>query len=168
MRQAASGDFTAGSQEAESNAMRRAAIVVLLALGCASSGSNHDLGIMVFEAVASSYGDFRAATILGSHMLRVQIENRSHQDITVHTIRLEPNDPDLFTDDPAQSVEEIVGAGDKRSFDMYFTISSNPRTRSTTSRMLDSIKIDLSCTASETGNFVAGGTYSVNHIALGQ
>ncbi|HJT16085.1 MAG TPA: hypothetical protein VJ853_01785 [Thermoanaerobaculia bacterium] len=148
--------------------MRRTAMALLLLAGCASSGSNHDLGVTVFETVTvSPFNGVQAVTLLGSHMLRVQIENRSHQEITVHSIQLQPNDPDLFSDDPSQSIELLIGPGQSQTFDTYFNVSANSRTARPTAQMLESIRVDLSCTGTESGNFIAGGTYSVNHIGLG-
>jgi hypothetical protein len=147
--------------------MRRAALTLLLVTGCASGG-NHDLGITVLETVTPSpYGGLQAVTLIGAHMLRLQIENRSHQEIVVHSMKIEPADPDLYTDDPSQSIEELIGPGVTRTYDMYLTLSTSSRTRSTTLQMLGSVNVDLVCTGSESGNFIAGGSYSVTHIALG-
>jgi hypothetical protein len=147
---------------------RFAVVAALLLAACASSGSNHNVGITVFETVtASPYGGLQAVTLLGSHLLRVQFENHSNQMIVVHSIQLDPADPDLFSDDPSQNIELTIGPGQQESVDMYMTVSTSSRTRSTTSQTLDSVRVDLACTGSETGDFIAGGTYSVLHAALG-
>jgi hypothetical protein len=147
--------------------MRRTAFALLLLAGCSSSAANHELGITVFESVTNTPYGPRAVTLIGSHILHVQIDNRSHQEITVHSIQLQPNDPDLFSDDPAQSIELLVGPGETKSIDTYFNVSANSRTQRPTSQILESIRVDLSCSAADTGNFLAGGTYSVNHVASG-
>jgi hypothetical protein len=148
--------------------MRRAGLALVLIAGCASGGANHDLGITVLETVTPTpYGGVQAVTLIGAHMLRVQIENRSHQEIVVHSIKIEPPGPDLYSDDPSQSIEELIGPGVTRTYDMYLTVSTSSRTRSTTSQMLDSVTVDVVGTGSESGNFIAGGSYSVTHVALG-
>jgi hypothetical protein len=147
--------------------MRRAGLALLLIAGCASGGANHDLSITVLETVTGSPTGVHAVTLIGAHTLRVQIENRSHQEIVIHSIKIEPPGPDLYSDDPSQSVEELIGPGVTRTYDMYLTVSTSSRTRSPTSQMLDSVTVDVVGTGSESGNFMAGGSYSVTHIALG-
>lgn len=140
---------------------------MLLIAGCASGGT-HDVGIEVFETVTmTGTGSVQAVTLIGAHMLRVQIVNRSHQEIVVHSMKIEPADPDLYSDDPPQSIEELIGPGVTRTYDMYLTVSTSSRLRSPTSQTLGLVNVDLVGTGSESGNFIAGGSYSVNHIALG-
>src|ERR1700756_5513779 len=129
--------------------MRRAALALLF-VGCASGGS-HNIGVTVFEAVTSAGFPI---SLHGSHLLRVQIENQSHQEIVVHNIRIEP--VGFFTEDPSQSVEFVVGPGQVQSFEMYLNVSTSSRGRVPVIDLLDSVSVDLSCTGSETGNFIAG------------
>ena len=146
--------------------MQRSAIALLLALGCAS-GDTHKLSVTVFETVVATRAGIQAETLMGQHMLRVQIENESHQEIVVHAARVAPAGPDLWTDDPSQSIEQSIGPGQSQSFDLFLTVSTSSRSRAATSQMLDSVSVDLSCTGSETGNFIDSGTYQVNHVTSG-
>jgi len=140
--------------------MRRAALALLF-VACASGG-NHNIGVTVFEAVTSTGFP---VNVHGSHLLSVRIENQSHQEIVVHRIRIEP--AGFFTEDPSQSVELLIGPGQMQSFEMYLNVSTSSRGRVPTSDLLDSVSVDLSCTGPETGDFIAGGTYQVNHVTSG-
>jgi len=86
----------------------------------------------------------------------------------VHSTRIEPAGQALFTEDPSQSVELLIGPGQMQSFEMYLSVSASSRTRVPTSDLLDSVSVDLSCTGSETGNFIDSGTYQVNHVTSGR
>jgi hypothetical protein len=141
-----------------------ALIAAFFFAACASGGNHPNLAITVAAISGRMQGaGIRNGMASGDYTVRVRVENRSQEDVAIHSIRVAAADPGLMSDDPPQDVEETIGAGAAQTFDVDLTVSSNGRALNPAPQILQSVSVDVSCTGSVSGNFTAGGTFSLNH-----
>ncbi|HJT16087.1 MAG TPA: hypothetical protein VJ853_01795 [Thermoanaerobaculia bacterium] len=142
---------------------RFALIAALFLAACASGGKHPNLAISVSPLSGRVLGSgIRGGAATGDYTVRVTVENRSQEDVTIHSIRVGAADAGLMSNDVPQDVEETIAPGAVRQFDMYLSVSTTGRTLNPTPQVLQSVSVDLSCTGSASGDFTAGGTYSLS------
>ena len=150
--------------------MRRAAIMLLVALGCASGGSNHRMRLQVFELVRVPPGSVIAQgapilQLLGPHYLRIRVDNQSEQNVTIHSVKLDPDARETYTDDLSQSIEKTIPPGGFDMFDVILNVYAD-RHAMPSDRALDYVKIMMSC-SNDTTDFVDSGSHAVSHQRSG-
>ena len=142
----------------------RAAIALLLIAGCASSSSSdHRLGMWVNEIVANGH---HAPYVIGPHNLRLHVENRSQQEITVQSIRIEAAGIDLDSEDGGADVNQLVGPGETSVFDVYLTVST--RGQSKPSGSLTEVNATIGGTLSDGKTFTDGGRFFIGREDSGR
>ena len=144
--------------------MRRAAIVLLLLVGCASASSNHDLRVSVSQLISHR----QSVITTGTHLFRVRILNRSHDAVIfVHAIHLQPVGPDLFSDDPSQYFDKQVDPGETAIFEMSLTVGTHNVVETSSLPAMESVEVTLNGT-SNGKDFVDSGTYSIGREVSGR
>ena len=98
-----------------------AALSLLLLLGCASAPSDHRLSNWINEVLPPGT---HQPTVLGSHYLRVHVQNLSHQTIEVQSVRVEAAGEDLDSDESSGAFNQAIGPGETGSFDLFLTVST--------------------------------------------
>ena len=84
---------------------RVALITALFFAACASGGNHPNLAISVSPVSGRVQGaGLRAGAAVGDYTVRVTIENRSQEDVTIHSIRVGAADAGLMSDDVPQDV----------------------------------------------------------------
>jgi len=122
--------------------MRRAALILLLLAGCASSGSKQRvLSVDVLEPRTPH----QRPALTGEHLYIVHVENVSGEDVQIGSIRLElagTSDYELINS--AAPIEPIMlGPGESEDFEMFVTIAPVRGTNRASQLFLDSLHVTI-------------------------
>jgi hypothetical protein len=150
--------------------MRRLMIAVLLLASCRSSNGGHPIDIDVIELVRlpPETVQRRGAPIIqlvGSHDIRVRVKNQSEHVITIHSLKLDPDALDTYTDDPSQTIDREIAPGGEEMFEMILNVDAD-RNAAGLPPSLDYVKLTMAC-SDESSNFIETGSHSVTHLRSG-
>ncbi|HEY8131563.1 MAG TPA: hypothetical protein VII12_06695 [Thermoanaerobaculia bacterium] len=119
--------------------VRRAVLILLLAVGCTSSGTKPRMAIDLSELHHRN----QPATTAGAHLYRVQIRNESDGAITIESIRLDlVGTTDFEINEATQSFQRTLEPNESETFEMFVTISR--RGTASLQNRIDSLRVTIS------------------------
>jgi len=135
--------------------VRRAVLILLLAISCASSGPKPKMVIDLSELHPRN----QPSTTVGSHLYRVQIRNESDGAITIESINLAPvGTTDFEINEATQSFQRTLEPNETETFELFVTISR--RGTAALQNRIDSLRVTISG-HSDAGGFVDSSVYQV-------
>jgi hypothetical protein len=103
--------------------------------------------------------------LLGPHDLRLRIKNDSQHEITIHSVQIEPDAQETYTEDPSQPVEKTIMPGGSEEFGFVLNVYAE-RASAPPENALDYVKLTLAC-SNEEKDFFETGSYPVTHQRSG-
>lgn len=136
--------------------MRRALVaLVLLAAACASTPSQHAMGISVNEVRQPG----SRPSALGTHFYRITVQNHSSTPFVVQTIHVAPGGmSEMDVDNATQEFGDTVMPDETRTFDMMVTVLAS---RGNNVGFIDALQITLDCRTDSGEHFIESGNYTI-------